>query len=207
MRIAKANSLDPIQNRYYAYTSGGKLLTEWSQTNATQDIGQAVSATGVVYGPTTSTHMGLQAARIWHQTGNNSEIDHFLGTFPTGDTLTATIWVNAPAGTLTQVFIGNAGGSAPTYTDCAANGVMGTGTWQLLTVTLPSLSRSVPLWLYLYCNCNTSAPTGTFTVIDDISMLSALAPSQNIEWFSGGPQAPPGLTAVPPEVHGVGRTV
>jgi len=30
---------------------------------------------------------------------------------------------------------------------------------------------------------------------------------QNIEWFSGGPQAPPGLTAVPPEVHGVGRTV
>jgi len=187
LRVNRLDSQDPIQSAYYAYTSGGKLLTEFTQPNATQDIGQAVSATGVVYGPTTSTHGGLQAARIWHKTGNNSEIDHFLGTFPAGDTLTTTIWVNAPAGTLTQVFIGNAGGSAPTYTDCAANSVMGTGTWQQLSVTLPSLSRSVPLWLYLYCNCNTSASTGTFTVVDDITVTSALAPAQNFwEGFEAG---------------------
>lgn len=191
MRVARVDGLDPIQNRYYAYASGGQLLTESSQTNAAQDI-KGVSSSGVTYGPTTSTHSGLQALRMWHQAGTNSSLSHFLGSFQHGDTLTITVWVNAPTGTIAQVFLGNIDGATP-YDNAQWAYVLGTGTWYPVNMVQPVSkgTGSRNMWVFVYGNTNVAAPNGTFTLVDDVSVTSAMNPALN---FSDGFET--GLTLV-----------
>jgi RHS repeat-associated protein len=179
LRVASLDRLNPDQNRYYAYAGDGRLLTAFSPSRTAPGL-QGVRATGLSSGSGTSTHSGHQALRIWHRNGNNSSMSHYLGEFPAGDTLTATAWVNAPVGTQGVLLLGNVFGSEPVADNVVGQQVPGTGAWQQVTVTRV-LTRPARMWIFLYGNGNQISRNGTFTLVDDVSVTSAMNPSRNFQ--------------------------
>lgn len=175
MRIRVVDSSSPINNRRFAYTSGGLLMSEYGG-----------AATGA------SVHSGQKAVRLQH-VGNLgwSAFSRYLGNFQAGDTVTATAWFRAPAGVYGEVFLGDAGGANP-YDNSTHSYINGNGGWQSITLSW-TMTHSDDMWIYIYGNqwtptgYNTASDVDGPTVTwDDVTVSSAQQGLLFSEGFEGG---------------------
>ncbi|HJU84174.1 MAG TPA: RHS repeat-associated core domain-containing protein [Holophagaceae bacterium] len=122
--------------------------------------------------PLGQVHSGSKAVQIFHKNGTNSSLSRYLGTFASGDTVTATVWFKAPIGEIGKLYICNVvstGYSA--YDNVASLIVNGNGQWQQITVS-HTMSHADGMWVYVFGNNNGSGDNTTSTIYDDIAVSS-----------------------------------
>lgn len=194
LRIRLQDAADPSRNRRYAYTSGGLLMSEF---------GGIASASAV--------HSGQKAVRM-HHVGNQgwSGFSRYLGTFRAGDTVTATAWFQAPAGTFGEVFLGDAGGPDP-YDNANHTYINGNGGWQSITLSW-TMKHDDEMWLYLYGNQWTPTGYGTTTDVDgpavtwdDATVFSVQRGSLFAEGFESGVTSDWSINGTPYDLVSLGQ--
>jgi RHS repeat-associated protein len=168
MRVSYTDSLDSVQNRRYAYTSGGLLLGE--------------------YGPGGAGRLSAKAARVYHHAGTASDVSRTLGTFSAGETVTVSTWFKAPVGTTGSMYLtDNASYSATDAKKFIA--LQGNGGWQQLSFS-QNLTQSATLSLHLYGDMYTATsgtvPEGSFVTYDDVVVSSTSQPSVLNDGFEAG---------------------
>ena len=129
LRVNLTDTVSFANNRNYAYTAGGLLLSEYT-------------------GSAPNVHGGQKALRIPHRPDQFSGCAKYLGTFNAGEVVTATVWFKAPSGVHGELFLGDAGGPDP-YDQCGYTSGPGNGWWQQLTLS-DTMTHADQCWVHLY---------------------------------------------------------
>lgn len=155
LRVEVADSLQPLNNRRYAYASGGILLGEY------------------VPAPNPA-RTGHKAARVYHKNGTHSALSRGLGAFAAGDTVTVSVWFKAAAGLSGQVFLDDRRAYGANEAKVSAS-APGDGTWKRLTFT-KTLAQADNLWIHLYGDMYTptsgNATDASSVLYDDLQVSS-----------------------------------
>ncbi len=172
MRVQLTDSYTPTNNRRYAYTSDGLLLSEYAQTGA-------------------SGHASAKAAKVFHRSSGGGDISRSLGSFVAGETVTVSAWFKAPPGVSGSIYLTD--NVAPSATDNKKSVAMqGNGDWQQLSLTL-TVTQFANLNLHLYGDMYTStsanATDSTFVAYDDVQVASSTRGTLLAEDFEAGTTA------------------
>ncbi|MCP1290406.1 LysM peptidoglycan-binding domain-containing protein [Chromobacterium sp. S0633] len=136
-------------------------------------------------GPTATTHSGKQAVRIGHQAGTNNAINHDIGRFQKGDTVTASVWFKTDSETKGHLFLGNLGGSQP-YNNAVESIEYGNDGWRKLTVSR-TLSEDLALNIHIYGPRDGAPnPAGHSVFYDDLRVESVQRGVVLIDGFEDG---------------------
>lgn len=172
LRTLVQDTAAPANNRRYAYTSGGLLMSEFG---------------GIV--GNSSVHSGQKALRIAHRPEQFSGNSRYLGTFSAGEVVTATVWFKAPNGIHGEMFLGDAGGADP-YDNYTYTATAGNGGWQQLTLT-HTMTHDDVMHIYLYSDMwgvpdHTKVPAHPGTIYDDVLVTGSIRGVVLSDGFEGG---------------------
>ncbi len=112
------------------------------------------------------------AMRVRYVPSTNSSASLYLGSFNTGDVVTATVRFKSSSDTSGAMFLGDAGGPNP-YDNAVYTGVVyGNDGWQTLTLSV-TMSHADDMWVYLYGDRDGAYANSTHSVLyDDVKVVS-----------------------------------
>ncbi len=168
MRVGLDDATDPSRSRRYAYTGGGRLLSE--------------------AGPASPAHGGSKAVQVFHLNDSPSAMSRAMGSFAAGDQVTVSVWFKAAPGVSGALGIHD---GKPT--DLNDNkqflSMAGNGAWQQLTFT-HVMTRADALWVDLYGDqftaTSASATAATSVTYDDVQVTSVQRGPVMKEGFESG---------------------
>ena len=155
---AAALSIDALETPITDITINNDDTAEaWSATAGTF---VAAGATATREGAASTAHSGAGRLALTTGTGANTGAEWSLdGTFTSGHTYQARLWVNAPSGTTVDARIGVAADPSP------AVSVAGNGAWQALDLSWPTTADRTSVKLAVYRAAGAAAVT---FYVDDV---------------------------------------
>ncbi len=115
---------------------------------------------------TATTFSGQQAARNFHRNGLNNHMVRSLGTFQTGDVVSASVWFKARPGVYGAMFLGNDSGPNA-YDNSNWTEVRGNGEWQQITLR-QWMTHADTMVVAVYAETSWMPHSGTATEADSV---------------------------------------